>query len=194
MTVSLTANNFHPLKKTTAEIANSNGGCIDPDKILKIRKDKNCTDNCIPTIFSSHFNMSIFKECPDYESHFCALEDLFLYVVHRALECTNPGEEKYYDGTVTVRNGISYADFLDEIGYTTGNDDERSRSLLALRWMFISPYVTNNEQKLVYEVKDLVAWLGGAIGLFVGYSMYDLSSQIIDLVFNLISRFTQMHF
>ena len=81
MRVSLTANQFHPIKKETKEMSvNSYKECkVDPNEIREIRKDKNCTDDCIPTIFSSLFNMSTFKECPDYESHFCALEDLFLY-------------------------------------------------------------------------------------------------------------------
>ena len=59
-----------------------------------------------------------------------------------------------------------------------------------MNWLFTSPYVTDREEVLVYREDDLFAWLGGAIGLFVGYSMYDLSSHIIDLAFNLISRLT----
>ena len=170
---------------------NSKIKCVDPGKILKIRKDKNCTDNCIPTIFSSLFDASIFKECPDFDSHFCALEDLFSYVYERVFQCSNSGVEKYFEGTLDVGNGISYTNFLNNTSWNNaGNDEERSRTLLAMKWIFTSPYVTDSEVELVYDAKDLVAWLGGTIGLFVGYSIYDLFSQIIDLVFNSISRFT----
>ena len=112
MNVRLTANYFHPLKKETEEMS-GNRECIDPQKILKIRKDKNCTDNCIPTIFSSLFDASIFKECPDFDSHFCALEELFSYVYEQAYQCTNSGVEKYFEGTLAVGNGISQTDFLN---------------------------------------------------------------------------------
>ena len=192
MEVRLKANYFHPLKEETKEIsADSIGGCkIDPNKILKKREEENCTDNCIPMIFSSLFDMSKFKECSDYDSHFCALEDLFLYVYER-FECIKSGVEKYFDGTLDVINGISYADLVEEVDSTLmGNDDKRNRTLLVMNWLFDSPYVNDREEVLVYGEVDIVSWLGGAIGIFGGYSIYDLSSQIIDLVFSLISRFS----
>ena len=194
MRVSLTANQFHPIKKETKEMSvNSYNGCkVNPNKILEIRKDKNCTDDCIPTIFNSLFNMSTFKECPDYESHFCALEDLFLYNFLQTFQCTKFGVENYFDGTVEVFNGISYAKWTGAVNFsTTGNDEDRSQTLLLMDWWFNSPYVANREEVLVYGADDLFAWLGGAIGLFVGYSIHDLLSHMIDLAFRLISRFTK---
>ena len=192
MEVRLKANYFHPLKEKTKEMsADSIGGCkIDPSKILKIRKDENCTDNCMPTIFSSLFDKSNFKECQDYESHFCALEDLFDYVYGR-FECTKPGVEKYFNGTLDVISGMSYANLVEDVDSTLmGDDDERSRTLLVMNWLFDSPYVNDREEVLVYGAVDIVSWIGGAIGIFGGCSIYDLSSQIIDLVFSLISRFS----
>lgn len=135
--------------------------------------------------------MSTFKECLDYESHFCALEDLFVNVYAQILQCNKTGVEKYFEATLDIKNGISYANLVAAVNFTTtGNDEERSRTLLFMNWLFTSPYVTDREEVLVYREDDLFAWVGGAIGLFVGYSMYDLSSHIIDLAFNLISRFT----
>ena len=192
MWVRLTATEFHPIKKETEEISvTSHRGCVDPKKILEKRKDKNCTDNCIPIILSSLFDMSTFKECSDYDSHFCALEDLIGYVYERAAQCTNPGVEKYLKATLHIYDGISYANYLNAVDFlTTGNDDERSQTLLYLNWLFSSPYVNDREEVLVYGAADLVAWIGGGIGLFGGYSIYDLLSQMIDLVFSLITRFS----
>ena len=190
MWVQLTSNQFHPLKKDTKEMSASNKGrCIDPSKILEKRKNKNCTDDCIPTILSSIFNMSTFKECPDYHTHFCALEEIFVYAYDQTFQCTNSEVEKYFDGTLNDKKGISYANWVGKVT-TSGNDDERNRTLLVMRWSFISTYVTDREEVLVYGAVDLVSWLGGAIGVFGGYSIYDLSSQIIDLIFSLISRFS----
>ena len=42
---------------------------------------------------------------------------------------------------------------------------------------------TIKEEKLVYGDKDLLALLGGAFGIFVGYSIFDLLNHIVDLAF-----------
>ena len=90
-----------------------------------------------------------------------------------------------------IDNGISYAFLASAVNFSAmGNDGERGRTLFALQWDFVSPYVNNREEVLVYGGVDLISWLGGAIGVFGGYSIYDVSCQIIDLVFSLISRFS----
>ena len=109
----LKAKHFYPLKsesKRTSEIPNE--GCIDPKRIIEIRKDFNCTDSCIPIMFSSLLNMSMFKECPDFDSHFCAIEKLFDYLYNQGLKCTRHGVEKYFDGIVDMRHGTSYSQLL----------------------------------------------------------------------------------
>ena len=42
-----------------------------------------------------------------------------------------------------------------------------------------------SEEQLIYNSKDLVAWIGGALGIFVGYSFFNLSQHIIAIVFYL---------
>ena len=99
--------------------------------------------------------------------------------------------DKYFDGFQEVYKGISYANWAASINIsTTGNDDKRSRTLLILQWSFVSPHVTDREEVLVYRAVDFISWLGGAIEVFGGYSIYDLSSHIIGLIFSLISRFS----
>jgi hypothetical protein len=57
MAVRLSANHFYPLKKEPEGTSEKvNGGCFDPEKVFEIRKENNCTDQCIPTIFSSLFD------------------------------------------------------------------------------------------------------------------------------------------
>ena len=133
--------------------------------------------------------MSTFKECPDYDSHFCALENIFLYLSRKGLECIRNDKETYFDSYFEVRDEVSYADNLGVIQHTFV-DDERDRTLLTLGYEFISSYVTVYREKLIYEPKDLISWIGGAIGIFVGYSVFDLSNQIIDVIFNCIARLT----
>ena len=63
------------------------------------------------------------------------------------------------------------------------NEERKNRILMKLFWTFQSNKVTISEERLVYDGKDLLAWLGGALGIFVGYSFFDLSKHIIDLCF-----------
>ena len=191
MNVKLSMKLFIPLKKNAEGTSEKKyGGCIDPNIIIGYWNYFNCSDSCIPTIFSSLFDMSTFKECANYDSHFCALDRFFGHL--EGLECKRTGEEKSFDGIVEVGYEISYSNFL---GYILSNiienkedDDLRKRTLLTLRWGFLSRYGTVYEEELLYDEKDLFAWAGGAIGLFVGYSIFDLISQIIDGLFYFISR------
>ena len=52
--------------------------------------------------------------------------------------------------------------------------------LLLLDLENMSKKVIVSEEALVYDSKDLLAWIGGALGVFVGYSFFNLSQHIID--------------
>ena len=54
--------------------------------------------------------------------------------------------------------------------------------VLRIEWKFASNIRTIHEEKLVYEGKYLMAWLGGALSIFIGLSLFDICSQIIDLL------------
>ena len=52
--------------------------------------------------------------------------------------------------------------------------------LLLLDLENMSKKVIVSEEALVYNSKDLLAWIGGALGVFVGYSFFNLSQHVID--------------
>ena len=83
---------------------------------------------------------------------------------------------------MTILDGIPY--------FTTQNmDDERKkRIIVSLWWQFDSADGTANEEKLLYDSKDLLAWVGGALGIFVGCSIFDILSQIISMIFYFVAR------
>ena len=62
-------------------------------------------------------------------------------------------------------------------------DDKKKKTILMIHWLSISQITTVIKEKLVYDSKDLLAWLGGALGIFVGYSFFDLAKHIIDISF-----------
>ena len=76
-----------------------------------------------------------------------------------------------------------------EIQYPdTINEDRKNRALLLISWMYYNKLTNISEEKLVYDSRDLLAWIGGALGIFVGYSFFDLAKHIIDIVFHFIYR------
>ena len=83
---------------------------------------------------------------------------------------------------MTILDGIPY--------FTTQNmDDERKkRIIVSLWWQFDSADGTANEEKLLYDSKDLLAWVGGALGIFVGCSIFDILAQIVSLIFYFVAR------
>ena len=136
-------------------------------------------------LFSSRFN-----ECLDYDNHFCGLKRIFQYFYRQGRDCTPLGVQKYFNGILQVGNGISYSPSRGGIDHVNEDDNVNDKKLLSLKWTFFSQYTKVGEETLLYGFTDLVAWLGGAIGIFVGYSVLDLSNQIIDVIFNCIARLT----
>ena len=89
-----------------------------------------------------------------------------------------PAVEKYFKGRVKFRSGE------DDIEYPeTFNDSKKKSIMIIISWNYHNQLTTIIKEKLVYDSKDLLAWLGGALGIFLGYSFFDLAKHIIDLSF-----------
>ena len=154
---------------------NSKDPCFKSNEILEILKTKNCTEPCIPINLSALFNELDIKLCSNFVDHNCALY-LIGSAVAKQKTCMKPKVGKYFKGLGNFLEGFPI--HLPEISH----EERKNRTLLYLRWIN-SDEVTIIEEKLVYDSKDLLAWLGGALGIFVGYSFFDLSKFIIDLIF-----------
>ena len=90
-----------------------------------------------------------------------------------------------------AKSFIGWARFTDGITnlYPGKIDKEQEkRILMYLYWEYRSKITTILEEKLVYSPKDLLAWLGGALGIFVGYSFFDLMKHFIDIAFYFIYK------
>ena len=157
--------------------------CLEPEKIKMIQKAKNCTEFCLPFIYQAFFsNSTILKICENFDDYFCALKDIHDYLQEEQLTCMKPIIEKNFIGKANF-----YSDFTN---YFPGiiNEERKKRTLMLLFWAYQSKDTIISEEKLVYDSKDLVAWLGGALGIFLGYSFFDLSKHVIDLAFYFIYK------
>ena len=97
--------------------------------------------------------------------------------------CMKPMVEKYFNGMVICREGIS-----NDYTYSV-SDKRKNQTVLLFWWEFDSnDHATLNEEKLVYDDKDLLAWLGGAFGIFVGYSFLDFFNRCVDIIFHYVYK------
>ena len=104
------------------------------------------------------------------------------YSNKKNLKCSEPRVENYYGGQITILDGIPYFTAQNM------NEEDKKQIILSFWWQFDSADGTVNEEKLLYDSKDLLAWVGGALGIFVGCSIFDVSYQIISLIFYFVAR------
>ena len=109
--------------------------------------------------------------------HFCAFKEIDYYIDNQQKTCMKPAVEKYFKGSVLFRVGydIQYSKIITE--------DMKKTAMLSMLWQYYNNITTISEEKLVYGPKDLLAWLGGALGIFVGYSFFDFAKHLIDVTF-----------
>ena len=159
--------------------------CIDTNAIKKIRKDQKCKEVCIPIQFSSLFDLSEIKICSDYEDHFCALDEIqYQYIwkisLKKQILCSKEHVKNSYKAEVLYSDGLPY-------WITKMVSKERINHILFyLQLNFFSDHVTVQEEELMYGPENLLSWIGGALGIFVGYSIFDLTSLLLDLVFQFV--------
>ena len=171
----------HYLLKSRTPKNSSQKYCFEPETIKEIQKVKNCTGLCIPFIYKVFFNKSAeIKTCETFDDYFCALTDIAFYMRTQQQTCMKPMIEKNFIGSTKFMDDFS--NYHPQII----NGEIKKRILMQLYWEYTSNMTRISEERLVYDAKDLLAWLGGALGIFVGYSFFDFSKLIIDLAFHFI--------
>ena len=195
--VPLSRKYYYPLPPKNRYIENlrnfTQNECIKSEMIKAIHNEQmasNCTKLCIPAVFfNAFFNVSEVKICSNFDEHFCGnIWKIGNLVGEKINFCKKQmkiekSAEKSFTGWAKFRNGaITF--FLPEMI----SKEQEKRTLIYLYWKYQSNMTTILEENLVYSSKDLLAWLGGAFGIFVGYSFFDLAKHIIDIVFHFIDK------
>ena len=181
----LSRNHYYHLESKMVETYNQENSiqksCFESEKIKEIRNLKNCTGFCIPFVYKVFMNKSAeIKVCEKFNDHFCAMPELFSYINKQQLTCMKPMIEKNFIGSVKFQD-----DFTNYNPHII-NGEKKKRTLMQLYWWYQSNITMISEERLVYDTKDLLAWMGGALGIFIGYSFFDLSKHIIDFAFRFI--------
>ena len=172
----LSRDHYHSLESKTNMNQNGKDPCFKSSEILEILKTENCTKLCIPIILSALLDKSEIKVCSNFVNHNCAIWEIQKYAIAKQRACMKPGIGKYYKGLGNFREGFPI------LSPELSHEKIRNKTLMFL-WFKNSETVDISEEKLVYDSKDLLAWLGGAHGIFIGYSFFDLSKLIIDVTF-----------
>ena len=156
--------------------------CFKAIDIMKIRNAQNCSEHCIPFTMSSFFNVTEINVCKSFADHFCAFGKIVWFLYEKTKTCLKLAVEKNFKGS------LEYKEDYDIIYPETINEDKKKKTLLLIQWKYLNQLTTIIEEKLVYDSKDLLAWLGGALGIFIGYSFFDFAKHIIDVVFYCVYR------
>ena len=180
--IQLTMNKFYPLDTLSEGSPVSTQWCIDTNGIKEKLKAKNCKELCIPIQYSSLVDSSEINICSDYDNHTCAQRNIQGYIrrLSKKIWCTKENVEKSYKGQVDFEDGLPYW-ITQEV-----REERRNNILFNMILDFDSDHVTVQEEELIYGPKDLLSWIGGALGIFVGYSIFDLTSVLLDWVFQFV--------
>ena len=143
------------------------------EELSKIKSDS-CPTSCKPIQYRgllNHIPNSTLPDCTTYAENAC-IANVFL------------GSYYNTDGSITKKcpkwcSGTQHVGFkivTDE----KGNYYEDGQVLMDLYLVAKSTTVKIHSEYRVYDEIGLVASIGGSLGLFVGFSFYDLICQIID--------------
>ena len=154
---------------------------------MTIREQTGCSTFCVPVQYSSFVNSTDLPTCKSLDEHLCANGQIFHYINHqttRICNSMNSNSKKYYTGLHYFRSELG----VDRNSVSLHENNTKGKKNLRIEWKFASNIRMIREEKLVYEGKYLIAWLGGSLSIFIGLSFFDICSQIIDLAIYLCQK------
>ena len=129
-----------------------------------------CQKICLPSalpLMNSVKEWKAIEECHSWEEFMCMADKIILL----AYELSEPHD------TACPR----YCNQVEYTGKVQG--DLNAYELSGVGWSYSISSITNvNEEYLVYDFASLVGSVGGTIGIFVGFSVFDLVVLIIDCI------------
>lgn len=147
---------------------------------MTIREQSGCSTFCVPVQYSSFVNSTDLPTCQSLDEHLCANGQIFHYINHQTTKICNSmnsNSKKYYKGLHYFRSELG----VDRNSVSLNKELAKVKKVLRIEWKFASNMRTIHEEKLVYEGKYLIAWLGGSLSIFIGLSFFDICIQIINL-------------
>ena len=156
----------------TTEMIHLNGvenrsQCISD--FLKKSKDKksNCSQICAPLMFNFVAGLPL---CANFEDFWCLIWHVS-YVQERLIkECFNAKKTTKYNIDIATETHKSKI---------TG---------LMFRFQYISPRVEVQEERYIIGGTDFIGSVGGSLGLFLGFSFFTYSSDLLEYIFQKLSK------
>ena len=135
------------------------------EQLLKIKCPRKCVPSTLPLINSIE-DWKDIPECHSWEEFMCMATGIILlsYVESQPQKASCPRYCNQLEYTGKVQGDLNAYELSGSIGWTYS----------------ISSTTNVNEEYLVYDLPSLVGSVGGTIGIFVGFSVYDLVVLIID--------------
>ena len=135
------------------------------EQLLKIKCRRKCVPSTLPLINSIEEWKDI-PECHSWDEFMCMAKGIILlsYVESQPQKALCPRYCNQLEYTGNVQADLNAYELSGLVG-----------------WSYSISSTTNvNEEYLVYDLPSLVGSVGGTIGIFVGFSVFDLIVTIID--------------
>ena len=135
------------------------------EQLLKIKCPRKCVPSTLPLINSIE-DWKDIPECHSWEEFMCMATGIILlsYVESQPQKASCPRYCNQLEYTGKVQGDLNAYELSGSIGWTYS----------------ISSTTNVNEEYLVYDLPSLVGSVGGTIGIFVGFSVFDVVVMIID--------------
>ena len=130
--------------------------CLD-----RMFADNNCSTKCVPLLYN--FLSSDLPICHNIEDYRCIIKDHS----KERFKCLKPKFLIQYNAD-PVKSKI----------------ESKKHTYLRLLMQFPNDLVEISEEIIVFSNLDFLASVGGSLGLFLGFSFFNLGSAIIDMLWN----------
>ena len=147
----------------------------DRDKCILTELSKfNCPSICLPLLFSHISELNICSSSSDFK-------------------CMNDGirqkKSTLLDKCFASKNSIQYKGEVDTYTRLDGNNDitEKYKSIIHFNFTPISNRVLVKEERYILSTTDFIGSVGGSLGLFLGFSCFTYTSDLLDKLLNKLS-------
>lgn len=137
--------------------------------ILKTSNFNNCSTKCIPASLKSigKISLSEIPTCYPETEDVCTAWEYFY---------------KIYNGICTLKclKSCEIEEYTGKIDYLYQRPEELNRFIIVIRYS--PPYkVSLTQEYLIYDFIGMVGSVGGTLGIFIGFSFYDVIVRITNL-------------
>ena len=120
-----------------------------------------CPNTCVPATIMG------FPQCETMEDYLCNFKPIL--------------DTAYYKGFKKCPKHCKLAEYNGELAIYYDYDND---GWISWEYIFDNELIEVYEEYLMYDIIGLIGTVGGTLGLFIGFSFFDVSSTISQYIFS----------